>query len=90
MGNTNNREPVQNGLENLKTLRDEIRLDLHLASMDLRDEWQALERRLPNASAAASEMKEATAEWLDELATEVRKFRDRVRERRDAARSTNR
>lgn len=90
MGSTINRERLQQGLDNLKTLRDEIRLDLHLAGMDLRDEWHALERRLPNASAAASEMKEATAEWLDDLAADLRKFRDRIRERRESARQTDR
>ncbi|HEY0712841.1 MAG TPA: hypothetical protein VGF45_09225 [Polyangia bacterium] len=81
-----NRERLQKGLENLKTLRDEIRLDLHLAGMDLRDEWRALERRLPTASAAAAELKDATTEWLEELSADLRKFRDRLRERRDSPR----
>jgi CBS domain-containing protein len=65
-------------IEELRAIRDEIRLDLHLASMDLRDEWSQLERKLPEPAAAA-ELKEATSDALDRLAGELRRFRTRLR-----------
>jgi hypothetical protein len=65
----------------LKTLRDEIRLDLHLASMDLRDEWRELERKLPDAQTAASEIiEQGTKDAIETLATQLHSFRARLRE----------
>jgi hypothetical protein len=75
-------EQLRNRMSELKTLRDEIRLDLHLASMDLRDEWQGIERRLPDPAIAIEQIKEATAGALDGLATELRRFRDRLRQKK--------
>src|SRR5687768_11529156 len=65
-------------IEDLKAIRDEINLDLHLATMDLRNEWKQLESKLPEPSAAA-QLKEATSEALDRLASELRRFRARLR-----------
>jgi len=79
------KEALKPRIEELKQLRDEIRLDLHLASMDLRDEWHDLERRLDGPVAAADQLKDATAEALDRLAAEVKKFRARLGERSSKA-----
>ena len=62
----------------LKALRDEIRLDLHLASMGLRDEWKELESKLPDPSHAANQLKGATSKTLDRLAGELRQFQARI------------
>jgi hypothetical protein len=72
-------EQVAKRIEELKTLRDEIRVDLHLASMDLKDEWQKIERKLPDPEKAVDRLKEATADALDVLSTELRKFQARLR-----------
>ena len=40
---------VQNSLAVLRTLRDEIRVDLNLASNELHDRWRRLEARLEAA-----------------------------------------
>ena len=53
---------VQAKLAELKTLRDQIKLDLHLASMELRDEWQKLEKKLPDPSTVADDLKEKAAD----------------------------
>jgi hypothetical protein len=78
MSKNTQQEPLSDRLEELRALRDEIRVNLHLASMDLRDEWANLERRLPQAATIASELKEATVEVAQQLGTELRNFRDRV------------
>src|SRR5437867_6121605 len=75
------KERVQDAVAELKTLRDEIRLELRLASMDVRDEWAEIEKRLPDGG-AATRLKEVTKEALEALTQEVRTFRQRVRARR--------
>jgi uncharacterized protein YPO0396 len=72
-------EQLAKRVAELKTLRDEIRVDLHLASMDLKDEWQKIERKLPDPETAVDRLKEATGEALDVLTAELRKFRERLR-----------
>jgi CBS domain-containing protein len=77
------RDQMKKQIDELKTIRDEIRLDLHLATMDMKDEWREIERKLPESSEAS---KESARELLDRLGAEVRKFRDRLRDGRDRAR----
>lgn len=72
------RENLRGRIEELKTLRDEIRVELNLAGMDLRDEWKELEKRLPDAGHLARDLKAATAEKLDEILEEARRFRLRL------------
>jgi chromosome segregation ATPase len=69
---------VRKQIEELKTLRDEIRLDVHLARMDLRDEWTALEKRLPPLGDAAEKISALGQEALATLAGELKAFRDRL------------
>jgi CBS domain-containing protein len=75
-------EKVQSRLEELRRLRDEIRLDLHLASMELRDEWKELEQELPDGQ-AISRLKDFTKEAADSLVEELRRFGTRLRARRE-------
>lgn len=72
---------IASQLEELKTLRDEIRLDLHLAGMDLRDEWRKIERELPDRSRAAEQLREAASEGLERVVAELRGFQARLREK---------
>jgi CBS domain-containing protein len=72
------RTKTQNRLEELKRLRDEIRNDLRRATLELRDEWKELERKLPDPSTAAEQLRGATAEMADRLVEELRKFRSRL------------
>jgi hypothetical protein len=74
------KERLEGTLDELRTLRDEIRLDLHLVGMDLRDEWEKLEKRLPDER-SVNKAKDATKELVGTLATELRAFRDRLRSR---------
>ncbi|MEC4748163.1 hypothetical protein [Methylomicrobium sp. Wu6] len=55
--------------ETLKQQRDEIRLQLHLAGADLKDEWEESERKWGHfkdkLAEIVDESKETTAEFLD-------------------------
>ena len=67
---------IQKSLESLTTVRDEIRLQLHLASMDVKDGWAKLE---PEAEAAAKMAENATAishKAIEDIAQKLRAFRD--------------
>jgi len=74
------KERLQEALDELKTLRDEIRLDLHLGGMDLRDEWEKLEKRLPD-ELSVDRAKDATKEFVEAMAKELRAFKERLRSR---------
>jgi CBS domain-containing protein len=65
-------------MDELKRLRDEIRQDLRRATLELRDEWKELERRLPDPAVAAEQLRGATADMADRLVDELRKFRARM------------
>jgi CBS domain-containing protein len=75
-------DEVQRGISELRTLRDEIRLDLHLASMDLRDEWTTLAGKLPNLE-AVDRLRDLTKDAIDGLTAELRRFRSLLRASRD-------
>lgn len=60
----------------LKTLRDEINLKVHLAGMDLKDEWAKLE---PQADKAWRELNETTMEAAKDLRARIRKLREQLK-----------
>jgi hypothetical protein len=66
-------------LADLEALRDEIRLDLHLASMDARDRWRELEPHLDQARVRAREVSKAAGEELADLARRARAVRDAIK-----------
>ena len=76
---------VLNSLEVLKTLRDEIRADLELASEEARRRWTHLEARLHAAEIRARERHPGGARHLSELAEHTRQFRSGLRRPRTGA-----
>jgi hypothetical protein len=74
------RTELKGRIDELKTVRDEIRLDLHLATMEMKDEWKEIEGKLPSSAVAWEELKQAASDVIDALAAEVRRFRGRLKE----------
>jgi uncharacterized membrane protein len=60
----------------LKALRDEITLKVHLARMDLRDEWARLE---PQVEKAWRELNETTMEAARDLRARIHELRERLK-----------
>src|SRR3954447_18988778 len=83
-------DQMKKRLAELRTIRDQIRVDLHLAGMDLKDEWKLLERKLPDPEAAFDQLKEATAEAIEALTADLRRFRDRLQRKPGCSRSLRR
>jgi CBS-domain-containing membrane protein len=78
-------ELVANGAAALRTLRDEIRVDLNLAGKELGDRWRRLEARLHAVETHAHESRAEAARNLAGLVAAAKQFRDRVRDRATAA-----
>jgi CBS-domain-containing membrane protein len=68
----------------LRTLRDEIRVDINLAGKELRDRWQRLEARLHAAETRARNAKRGGARNLAALVDSAKRFRTRIRETTDS------
>ena len=68
----------KSALESLQTLRDEVRVKMHLASMDAKDQWSKLEVDLDDAQRDAENVTHDTrvkvAEKLDQAAKRLQEF----------------
>ena len=65
--------------DELKRLRDEIRVKLHLASLEARDRWNELEPSMGQVEKLAREVNEALKRKLGELRDRLREVVERVR-----------
>ncbi len=69
-------------IDDIKKLRDEIVLKLHLASMDAKREWDELEPKLEalehKIDRGSDRALDAAAGLIDELGAAFRSFRDRL------------
>lgn len=83
---SNLREVIRNSLDVLRTLRDEIRVDLSLASKEMRDRWRLLESQVHLAEARARATREDGAASLRTLVDNVKKFRGALRRPESAPR----
>ena len=68
-------------VEELGRLRDEVRLKLHLASMEARDEWEKLEERWEQfrRKADLDETVDGIGDSAEGLVDELRKGYERIR-----------
>ncbi|WP_224245147.1 hypothetical protein [Hyalangium gracile] len=73
------RDWMHENLGKLKTLRDEIRVDLHLAGMDAKDKWKELEPRLRDAEKLVEEVSEVSSKAMDEMVERFKTFRESIR-----------
>jgi hypothetical protein len=63
----------------LRTLRDELRVKAHLASMSAKDQWRDLEPRLEDAlSRATREVSEASKQAVADATEALKKFRSSI------------
>lgn len=73
-------ETITEAINNLEFVADEVRLKLHLASMDARQVWEnTLEPRLLDARDTAREATEASKTKIDDTLTAVKKFAEDLR-----------
>jgi len=63
----------------LRTLRDEVKVKLHLAGMDAKARWRELEPRLQTAVEAAKDASDASRKAVGEAVDALKKFRASLR-----------
>jgi ElaB/YqjD/DUF883 family membrane-anchored ribosome-binding protein len=67
----------------LRTLRDDVRVQLHLAGLDAKEEWRVLEPRLESALERASrEVTEASRSALAEATQKLRKLKESLQDQK--------
>lgn len=71
---------VEDELDDLRRLRDELRVRGHLARADLRDQWERLEKRLGDLERRVKQASRAAEEPLRELEKDARQILDDLRE----------
>lgn len=82
------KEDFENLLESLKTERDEIKLKLHLGSMEARDEFENVEKNWNALTQKAADISDDTVETSEEfiektkiVGEELKATYDRIRAR---------
>lgn len=61
--------------QDVRALRDEVRVKVHLAGMDIKDEWKKLEPQLDRAASSAAIV---TGEMLADLKKRLTELRQRL------------
>jgi hypothetical protein len=72
--NTNSEQlqtDIKKAITQLRTLRDEARVKIHLASMDARDAWDKLQPKLVEAEVAAEKASKATLDTIEATAKKL-------------------
>jgi hypothetical protein len=70
---------MKKSLELLRTLRDEVRVQIHLGGMEAKRHWDQLEPRLERVEQAAGEATEAAREAVSEAVKSLKALRDSLR-----------
>jgi predicted nucleic acid-binding Zn-ribbon protein len=73
---TDLKDEIKKGLDHLRTLRDEVRVKLHLAGMEAKAEWNKLEPHLFDVEQKAHEASDASRHAVAEAVEKLKKLRD--------------
>jgi hypothetical protein len=70
---------MKKSLELLRTLRDEVRVQMHLGGLEAKRRWNELEPRLEQVEQAAREMTEASRAAVGDAVKSLKELRDSLR-----------
>ena len=79
MNETERHHVMKQRLAQLKTLRDEIRLEIHLAELEAKARWEDLEPMTRDAQLLSGEVSELAHEKLEQLLARLRALREDLR-----------
>jgi hypothetical protein len=79
---------LNEGLTTVKRIGDEIRLEVHLAGMELKDKWKELEPSLIQAERAARNLSEQSLDAVDEVVKQLEDFRVTLKQSLSSVRKT--
>jgi hypothetical protein len=72
---TDLKQEMEKSLALMRTLRDEIRVTVHLAGMTAKDEWRKFEPELADIERAATDLSEATCRAVSDAVKRLSKLR---------------
>jgi len=73
------KKEIHKSLGLMRTLRDEVKMKLHLAGMDAKEEWRKLEPHLTEVERAADELTEATRTAASEAVKRLSNLRASIK-----------
>jgi hypothetical protein len=79
MTTTDLKTEMKKSLELLRTLRDEVRVQLHLGGLEAKRRWDQLEPRLELVEKAAKDVTEASRTAVSEAVKSLKELRDSLR-----------
>jgi hypothetical protein len=69
------KKQIQDRFDSMRTLRDEIKVRLHLASMDAKKDWQKIEPQLFEIEKTADDFTQATCDAVDDAVKRLSRIR---------------
>ena len=78
MTNTNRndvRRRVSDSIDELRRVRDQMRLEIHLARMEAKERWKTLEPRLHRAERFAKDVSQVSRRAMGEISSKLRDLR---------------
>ncbi len=69
------KENLHHGVQLLKTLRDEMRVEVHLAGMEAKQRWEKLEPRFAEAELLLAKASQTSHQVLSELSDAMKVWR---------------
>ena len=73
------KQKITEGVVRLQMLRDEVRLKVHLANMDAKDEWTKLEQKIAEAERLANKASRDVESLIEELVTRIQSLNASLR-----------
>ncbi len=70
------KKTAQHTFELLKTLRDEIRVELHLAGMEAKKRWETIEPRFAEAELLAAKANQSSHQTMNDILVSYRQFKE--------------
>jgi hypothetical protein len=83
--NADLKKDLHKGLADLRTLRDEVRVKLHLAGMEAKKEWDELEPQLAELERAAGDLGAAAQTAVSKAVSRLSKLRDSLQQTRTSS-----
>ena len=71
-------DQISHGLLRLQTLRDEVKLHVHLAAMDVKDAWAQLEPQFAVVEHAAKEVSDVSHAAVQDLIKKAEALREKI------------
>jgi len=74
------RERIEEEMKGLQTIRDDLRVRLHLGQAEVRDQWEKIERAWQHVEARAKVLRNESKESMEDVEEAARLLVEEIRE----------